>query len=79
MIRFIFFIAIIVLTIGLSSQVNTWTGSNNSQWNNRDNWSLSRVPLISDDVVISQVSINRFYWSGKAVLLIIYQLQAMRH
>jgi hypothetical protein len=33
-------------------QTNTWNGSSSSNWNTAANWSLNRVPLSSNDVVI---------------------------
>lgn len=34
------------------SQINTFTGATNSNWNTASNWSLTTVPLASHDVVI---------------------------
>ncbi|WP_020606577.1 beta strand repeat-containing protein [Spirosoma spitsbergense] len=36
----------------LAQTTNTWTGTTSNGWNTATNWSLSRVPLTSDDVVI---------------------------
>ena len=32
---------------------NTWVGSSNGIWNNPNNWSLGRIPISCDDVIIS--------------------------
>jgi hypothetical protein len=37
-------------------QTNTWDGSSNTNWNRAANWSQSRVPSSTDDVVIANVT-----------------------
>ena len=39
------------LTIG-----NNWTGTTSTSWNNTSNWSMSRVPLSTDNITISSGS-----------------------
>ncbi len=54
MVRFIILSILLSTTLFLSAQINTWVGSVNNQWNNSDNWSLNRVPITTDDIVIAQ-------------------------
>ncbi len=37
---------------------NTWDGSYNTHWHNSQNWSLNRVPLGTDDVIIPDGMVN---------------------
>ncbi len=39
-------------TTTLAQTTNTWTGTTSANWNTPINWSLGRVPLTTDDVVI---------------------------
>ncbi len=43
----------VVVVPGSSFGLNTWTNSSGGAWSNPNNWSLVRVPLPSDSVVIS--------------------------
>gem|GEM_PF-970536 len=48
----------------LSQTTNTWDGSSSTSWNVAANWSLNRVPLASDNVVIPSAPANQPLISG---------------
>jgi hypothetical protein len=39
-------------------QTNTWDGSSDANWNTNANWSLNHVPLLAEDVVIPNLSVE---------------------
>jgi len=51
------FITIVCFSFYSTAQ-NNWTGASNSDWNTDANWSLSRVPIATDDVLIPDVVTN---------------------
>jgi hypothetical protein len=40
----------------MAQTTNTWDGSSNSDWHTPGNWSLSHVPLATEDVIIANVT-----------------------
>ena len=51
------FFIIILLAFGLAGfSQTTWTGAEDTDWNNTQNWSTNSVPTASDDVIIPDVS-----------------------
>jgi hypothetical protein len=50
--RAILFFMLVMFAAAALAQTNTWTGVADTRWDNSDNWSLNRIPLITDNVVI---------------------------
>ncbi|NPA67119.1 MAG: hypothetical protein GXO50_00770, partial [Chlorobi bacterium] len=53
LLKIISFLLLVTVFFGLNlNSQNIWTGSSDNYWNTSANWSLNRVPLSSDDVII---------------------------
>jgi hypothetical protein len=52
---------VILCACGLNSlaQINEWQGTTSTNWHQSSNWSLNRVPLATDDVVIPGAPVNK--------------------
>ncbi len=50
------FFAFLLFINNASAQTNNWNGSINDNWNTAANWSLNRVPLSTDNVVIPNLN-----------------------
>lgn len=46
------------------AQTNQWTGASGTNWHQASNWSLNRIPLATDDVVIPGAPANKPIISG---------------
>ena len=82
--KIIFLFFILFISVSLYAVNNTWTGNVSTLWSAAGNWSLGRVPISTDDVVIPTAASNNPYitaslgYTGNCRTLIIQSGKTLR-
>jgi len=80
----IFSLVFMIFAISLTALTNTWTGNTSTLWSADGNWSLGRVPISTDDVVIPTSAPNNPYitasegYTGNCRTLVIQSGKTLR-
>jgi len=62
--KLIISLALVIASLDVLADTNQWTGSSSTNWHTASNWTLNRVPLATDDVVIPGTPSNKPIISG---------------